>query len=711
MRFLSAFIIIILIKVNYSFTQCSATISTFPYAEDFEANSAWSAGGTASDWEWGTPSHPLIASAATGSKAWSVGSLNGSDYNANQQSYLESPCFDFSSLSSPWISFNLFWEVEYQWDGATFQYSTNEGTSWSNVGAFGDPVDCFNDNWFNYSNVNWLTNANPKHGWTGRVGGTAGSCSGGNGSTQWLEAKHCLANLAGNPSVKFRFLFGSGNSCNSYDGFAIDAILIQNAPSNVIDFTYQCLETNQISFTATTDNCVSSFLWDFDDPNAVSSISNDENPIHSFSQGGNFNVTLSTIGSCNQETTISKTISLIPLVVNKKDVTCKGLNNGAATATGLATSSYLWNTNPSQTTAAILNLSPGNYTVIVSDPSTCSISETITIYEPDELSLNASIIPTCENSCSGSLTLNATGGTSPYSYSWDNISGGQTLNGIVCEGSYIALVSDFYDCETTTTVNLGTFPVPSIQVDDANICIGSTATLTATGASTYKWRPIEGLSSSTGSSVIANPSATTTYTIIGTSVAGCVDSTSSLVSVSDVFAPKANFSFNPINPTIYNSEVFFLNLSEDATNYEWNFYNEFTRSEINPTHTFPENESGTYLICLKALNDVNCVDEKCQLIKVEGIPSVFVPNTFSPNNDELNNVFKPIIRDISLENYEFNVFNRWGELIFNTKNSSEAWDGTYQNKSCPNGTYSWTLVYTENTGNRQFLSGSVLLRR
>jgi gliding motility-associated-like protein len=711
MRFLSFFIMLTLIKVNISFTQCSSTISTFPYSEGFETSPSWISGGTASDWAWGTPSHPLISTAGSGNNAWNVGGLNGSSYNGNQQSFIESQCFDFSNLSSPWISFKLFWEVEYMWDGATFQYSTDQGMTWINVGAYGDVEDCFNDNWFNYSNVNWLTNANPKHGWTGRVGGTVGSCSGGNGSAQWLEAKHCLNNLAGNSSVKFRFLFGSGNSCNSYDGFAIDDILIDNAPSNDVDFTYQCTGTNQISFTSLTDNCVNNFNWNFNDPNSSNNTSNDDNPIHIFSEGGNFNVILKTIGSCNQETTINKTIRLVPSLVNKTDISCKGLNNGSATAIGLATSTYLWNTIPSQTTATISSLSPGNYTVIVSDPSACSISETINISEPNELYLNTSVIPTCVNSCNGSLALNASGGTAPYTYSWNSLSGGQFISGNVCEGLYTGLVSDFNGCETTATVNLGTFPLPLIKVDSANICIGSFATLNASGAYNYKWKPTIGLNTSIGSTVTANPTSTTEYVVIGISEEGCIDSSITIVKVSDVYAPIANFNFSPINPTIYDNEVSFLNLSEETTKYEWNFYDQFISSEKNPTYIFPNNESGTYLICLEAKNDVNCIDEKCQTIRIEGVNSVYIPNTFSPNGDEYNNIFRPIIRDISPENYEFNIYNRWGELIFNTINRSEAWDGTHQNKSCPNGTYSWTLIYTENNGNRKFLKGSVLLKR
>lgn len=712
MRFLSVFILLTLIKVNVSFAQCSSTISTFPYNEGFEADASWTSGGTASDWAWGTPSHPLISSAGSGNRAWNAGDLTGSSYNANQQSYLESPCFDFSSLTAPWITFKLFWEVEYMWDGATFQYSTDQGASWLNVGSYNDPVDCFNDNWFNYNNINWLISANPKHGWTGRVGGTVGSCSGGHGSAQWLEAKHCLSNLAGNPSVKFRFLFGSGNSCNSYDGFAVDDILIQNAPSNIINFTYQCLGANQISFTANTDNCVSSFNWYFNDPNSSVPISNDENPIHSFSEGGNFNVTLTTLGSCNQETSISKIITVLPSNINKTDVTCKGLNDGTASVSALPSSSYLWNTNPSQTTSSISNLSPGNYSVIISDPSACSLTENISILEPDELTLSSSVTNSCENQCNGSMSLNANGGTTPYTYSWNGISGGQFISGNVCEGLYTGLVSDFNGCETTTTATVNTFPNPTIQVNSANICIGSIAILNASGAANYQWRPSTGLSATVGSSVTANPPITIEYTIIGTSIQGCIDSTTTLVSVSDVFAPEANFSFSPNNPTIYDNEISFLNLSEDATNYKWDFYDEFQTVEVNPTYVFPSNEATSYLVCLTALNDVNCSNEKCEIIKIEGIPSVYIPNTFSPNGDQHNNTFFPVVRDIEIDNYELSIYNRWGELIFNSTNISDSWDGKYHNEDCPNGSYQWTLIYSEkDTGKRELLTGSILLQR
>ncbi|MBK6893854.1 MAG: hypothetical protein IPH00_12165 [Flavobacteriales bacterium] len=136
-----------------SAAQCGPVIGTFPYSEGFETSASWVSGGTGNDWAWGTPAHPLINAAGGGTKSWCVGGLTGTFYNNNERSYLESPCFDFTSLNTPRISFKIFWEVERQYDGMTFQYSTDGGLTYSNVGAFNEPANCNTAYWFNSSNL------------------------------------------------------------------------------------------------------------------------------------------------------------------------------------------------------------------------------------------------------------------------------------------------------------------------------------------------------------------------------------------------------------------------------------------------------------------------------------------------------------------------------------------------------------------------------
>ncbi|MEZ5045542.1 MAG: hypothetical protein R2831_00975 [Chitinophagaceae bacterium] len=93
----------------YTFSQCATTINTFPYNEDFELNmGGWSSGGINNDWAWGQPTKATISSAGSGSKCWITGGLSSSFYSFGQRSYVESPCFDFSSLSYPYIEMLIF---------------------------------------------------------------------------------------------------------------------------------------------------------------------------------------------------------------------------------------------------------------------------------------------------------------------------------------------------------------------------------------------------------------------------------------------------------------------------------------------------------------------------------------------------------------------------------------------------------------------------
>ena len=263
--------ILFLLICTFCFTQkihaqCSTPISVFPYNEGFEAtNGGWVPGGFGSDWAWGTPTKTVITAAASGAKCWIIGGLSGNSYSNGEASWLQSPCFDFTGLQYPYISFSVFWEMERKFDGANLQYSTNLGVSWTNVGSVSDPVNCLNDHWFNYTPISGLNPlASVRDGWSGNIQPTAGSCQGGNGSGGWVTAQHAMPNLAGTPNVIFRFTFGAGTVCNNYDGFAIDDILISEAPPNNAAFTYSCTNNTTVNFTNTSALCPAP-TWNFGD--------------------------------------------------------------------------------------------------------------------------------------------------------------------------------------------------------------------------------------------------------------------------------------------------------------------------------------------------------------------------------------------------------------------------------------------------------------
>ena len=193
--------------------QGNAQITAYPYVEDFEAGAGgWTTAGTL--WQLGTPAGTTINTAGSGTNSWATGLATNYPSNANES--ITSPVFDFTTVSNPAISMNIWWNAENSWDGTTFQSSIDGGTTWQTVGAFGDPNNWFNDNTINGSP------GGQSQGWTGRN-------STGNGSGGWVTASHDLTGLGGNAGVTFRFAFGSDGS-GTDNGFAFDDISVTNAP-------------------------------------------------------------------------------------------------------------------------------------------------------------------------------------------------------------------------------------------------------------------------------------------------------------------------------------------------------------------------------------------------------------------------------------------------------------------------------------------------
>ncbi len=204
-----------------AFVESQPTVSTFPYAESFESGpGGWVTGsesGRTSSFEWGdlaaSPAPGTIDTAADGVMAWET-DIDG-DYFNNQGDWVESPCFDFSAFVNP-VKFSawVWWDAEFSWDGAALDTMVDPAAGWGRVGQQGDPFNWYNDN--TISGLYWTGNA---HGWSG----TATN----NGSGGWVRVTRILPNLSGRSNVRFRFVFGSDGSVNSYDGFAFDMVQIE----------------------------------------------------------------------------------------------------------------------------------------------------------------------------------------------------------------------------------------------------------------------------------------------------------------------------------------------------------------------------------------------------------------------------------------------------------------------------------------------------
>ncbi len=535
-------LLIVFLFSTKSYSQC---VNSYPYTQDFELNTGnWVSGGTLSDWTWGTPNKAFITNAGSGTKCWVTGGLTGSSYNLGERSFVQSPCFDFSTLAYPFIQFKIYWECENIFDGATFQYSVNGGTTWLNLGTSSDPIDCLNQNWFNQNNITNLTTlATPKHGWAGSQLPTSGACQGGGGSNGWVTAKHCMSNLAGQPNVIFRFAFGAGTNCNAYDGVAFDNIWIGEAPSNVASFTYACTgNANEYQFTNTSILCPTNYSWNFGDLSAgANNFSNSPNPNHTFTTPGTYTVSLTTSGPCNAPSTTTQTIvTIVPTTTIV--LPCFGNTNGSITTTAAnGTGTYSYTLMPVNTTntTGIFNTLPSNiYTITVSDASLCKVSTTVNLQQLNPLIVNniALTNPLCNGNKNGSILYNASGGTGSYSYNLQpqNITNTTGVFTNLSAGVYTTTVTDAQGCTASTIntiVNPTTMLWASVTKTDID-CFGNgngsvhSFANNGTGTITYVLYP-QVISNTSGIFTNLNSAV---YIITATDANGCSISTTTQIS-------------------------------------------------------------------------------------------------------------------------------------------------------------------------------------
>jgi gliding motility-associated-like protein len=182
-------------------------------------------------------------------------------------------------------------------------------------------------------------------------------------------------------------------------------------------------------------------------------------------------------------------------------------------------------------------------------------------------------------------------------------------------------------------------------------------------------------------------------------------------------APVSNFTFSPIIPTTLDNEVTFSPLSFVEQTYYWNIIdaenNELIFSNDSVlTFTFEPNFLSPFTICLNTESSNGCVSSVCQEITINSDVLVFVPNGFTPNNDKINDTFHPVIFSNQFENYEFEIFDRWGLLVFSSTIYTEGWDGTYKGEYAPIDTYTYKLYFKDkNSVNEHRFIGHVSLVR
>ncbi len=181
-----------------------------------------------------------------------------------------------------------------------------------------------------------------------------------------------------------------------------------------------------------------------------------------------------------------------------------------------------------------------------------------------------------------------------------------------------------------------------------------------------------------------------------TDINGCTQSVIHPNQICVVESPLAAFNASPEHTTELEPQVDFTNMSSDAVSYVWSVENT-TYNTADVVHSFTE--PGYFNVCLEAYNTIGCADTTCKLVVVDSLQTIYVPNSFTPDGDGKNDLFYPSIYGFTPVEYEFMIFNRWGELIWSSDVPGQGWDGSTFAGSlqypAQEDVYVWKLIYRQ----------------
>lgn len=165
--------------------------------------------------------------------------------------------------------------------------------------------------------------------------------------------------------------------------------------------------------------------------------------------------------------------------------------------------------------------------------------------------------------------------------------------------------------------------------------------------------------------------------------------------------PEISYIVNPRRTTKLNTVVNFINKTPGNNTFQWYFDVLDSSKAYSPTYEFPDQDTGTYFVTLIAENEFGCIDSLTKYVVVSDKLVLFIPSAFTPDDDNINDVFMPVFPREDVAEYRLSIYNRWGELIFNTEDKELGWNGMYNGNPVQHGAYPFIItvksVFDDNT--------------
>lgn len=351
-------------------------------------------------------------------------------------------------------------------------------------------------------------------------------------------------------------------------------------------------------------------------------------------------------------------------------------------------------------------------TVTIIDTSPCPTTQppTATViirdYEPLALTAPPDVFVNCNNE---QVTLNATitgGANNVIIWTPGNIGGNPAVVFPTVTTTYTVSVTE--QCANTTLTDQVTVHVPQydpltlVAINDTGICGGEGITLWATASGGIGGRQILWSTGATSDSIFVNPTESTTYKVTVTDSCGNVLSKEINI---DVVSPTAQFTYAYVdNPTLQ----FFDQSTDDVIGWTWHFGDGLSDSLTDPLHHYAD--TGLYIVTLIVENQFGCKDSIQKPVRAYPPTKFYIPNTFTPDGDNINPFFNGKGEGYIAESIL--IFNRWGEKIYESEELyGRGWDGKYQGKDSPMGTYVYKIEILSPIGEKYRYIGHVNLLR
>ncbi|MGE3653699.1 MAG: PKD domain-containing protein [Flavobacteriales bacterium] len=532
------------------------------------------------------------------------------------------------------------------------------------------------------------------------------------------------------PSGAYTLTLKDSNNCSLNQTIVVQQPAILNA-SIQINSDELCIGSNNGSATVTHTGGTPPFTYSWNTTPTQNSI------ISSNLAPGNYIVTVTDIKGCTD--TSSTTIgSPTPVITNNlpDQTICYGNSvslSGSATG-GSGNYIYFWNNSigianpavlsPTTTTTYMYNAIDGNGCIGTTDTVKINVQS---LFQSDvDVYASSNICPGTEALIYAAVSNPNTG---TLTYNWNNSlpnSAGAFQLVPTQPTTYILTVTNQCGVSITdsATVNFKPLPTPNFIGSGAGcqpftVSFTDQSTTPVDSIISWDWNFGDG-NTGTGTQTTNSYLNSGTYSVslTVTTNQGCVNDTTINNLITVYPDPIADFTATPLVTNLDEAVITFINQSIDGVSYSWDFNDNNTSIEFSPSHTY--SDTGTYYVNLLVTSQNGCESEYTLPIIVEPSFNFQIPNAFSPNPNGSNggfyditslsnDVFYPFVKFV--RDYNFMIFNRWGELIFETNDVNIGWDGYYKGSMCQQDVYVWKVDLIFINGKKLSKAGDVTLIR